>query len=225
MKKYEILLFVAFGILSETALRLNESIGFVLYFALASTVWIVLSRAKKTDESAKLLMLLLILPLYRISELFINFNLFWNVLIGYILLLFLGIYYLVTFKIKVGLKGSNLRFIGFAILIGFLAGFFFSKYFSLEINKTIVYVILFGSIAEEILFRGLILKQTENLHGKVFAIIISSLMYGVFSLNFGLGFAVFAFIFSIFTGWMYTSMKSIYLAILANVAFHIMLLT
>lgn len=47
----------------------------------------------------------------------------------------------------------------------------------------LIYCILVGPIAEEILFRGIFLKNNER-YGRVFAIVFSSVLFGVFHANF-----------------------------------------
>ena len=61
-----------------------------------------------------------------------------------------------------------------------------------------LYVILFGPIMEEILFRGVLLHRLEK-YGKVFAIVVSAISFGVFHGNLTQG--IFAIIIGLLLGY------------------------
>ena len=130
MKKYILWLLALSLLLSEIILQFSPAFAFVCYCILIGGCLISLSLKESLDNYGKLLVFFMILPIIRISGLFLQFNFILNSLILYYILLFLVVFYLIQFKIRLGFS-SKLLFslpivLIFSCVVGFLGNFLFS---------------------------------------------------------------------------------------------------
>jgi len=199
-------------ILSEIILRFSNTWGFVSYFVLVSGVLISLSKLEELDDFNKLSIVLMILPVLRILELFLNFGGFSKVVIESYLFLFLVVFYSFKFKIEVGYNKKGIGFLPLIVLLGIFFGILGNQLFNFDKNILILAILPVVVFSEEILFRGMIQNLFNKRQGLFFAILISSALYGVFSLSFGFSISVFFFFMSLISGLIYGFVRNIYLA-------------
>ena len=201
MKKHIIILLVLILILSEICL-------------------LSLSHIDVLNNYGKLMIVFMIVPIARIIEVFITFEFFWKVLIFYSILLFLSFYYSVRFKLDHGHKKEKLGFLPFAVAVGIGLGIMSQSLFMFNKYSWLIYFIPFIAYSEEILFRGMIQNILgKNLTASV-AVLITALLYGVFSSGYGILFASFMFLTGIVIGIVYSSTKNIFLAVVINFLVH-----
>ena len=80
----------------------NAKIGAIMYFVLMSVSLILLSRQNGLDNISQMIIVFLVVPLVRIAGLFMDISYVWKIVLGYGILLFLGVYYLREFDIDIG---------------------------------------------------------------------------------------------------------------------------
>ncbi len=220
MKKHFAVLVILILILSEIILNINATAGFILYSCLAALCLLSLSHTKVLNEYGKLIIVLMIVPIVRITELFISLNFFWKILISYSILLFLAFYYSVRFKLDHGHKKEKLGWLPLAIIIGIGLGLIGSFFFNLNHYAWLIYLIPLIAYSEEILFRGMIQNLIKEGYGVALSILATSLLYGIFSLGYGALFAIFMFFAGIIIGLVYNHTKNIFLAAAINLLMH-----
>lgn len=225
MKKLTFI-FVILGILiSELIFNWNQTAGFVIYSALLGVVLISMEKDIHFEKSEVLLIFLMIIPIARIAELFIPFGGFWKVFIFYAIIIFLAVYYAGKFRIRSGeTELEDLSYPLVIVVVGVLAMGGAELIFHME-HSIIIPIILLIAYAEEILFRGEIQNLTMEKYGPVYAIICTSLLYGIFSISYGFPIFMFAFAASLILCTVYRFTKSIYLTFIINVVFHAALFT
>ncbi len=216
MKKAWLFLLVLVLLLSELVLKINASMGFLLYIGLITGVLLALHKAESLDNNGKLMVILLILPIIRISEVFLDFSYLWRTLIVYYALLFLACFYCFRFRINPGYTRRNLALLPLVILLGIVLGVLGN--FLLDFGKNIGVLALIPAIAfsEEILFRGLIQKLIKTEHSAFFSILLTAIIYSIFSLSFGFPAVLFVFIVSLIISLVYNFTENIFLAIAIN---------
>ena len=90
--------------LSEIALNFKISLGFILYGALIALSLLSLSHVKTLNNYGKIIIVFMIIPIVRLTGLFIELGFFWKTLISYSILLFLAFYYSIRFKLSFKLR-------------------------------------------------------------------------------------------------------------------------
>lgn len=230
MEKYIVPLIVLALILSEAYLNINEDIGFVLYGFLIGVCLLYLSHLRSLKDydgslksNGKLVIVFMIVPIVRITELFITLEFFWKVLISYGILLFLSFYYSARFELDHGHKKEKLGLLPLAIISGVVFGAIGNFSFGFEKYFWMVYLIPFISYSEEILFRGMMQNLLEKSYGIWASVFISALLYGIFSLGYGILFSVFIFFAGTAIGIIYSKTKNIFLAVAINMMMHLFL--
>jgi membrane protease YdiL (CAAX protease family) len=164
----------------------------------------------------------MILPIVRISELFIEFNFLIRSFIIYYILGFLAVFYSIKFSINPGYTKKGLVLIPLVIIVGVILGII-SNMFELNKYAELIFLIPIIAFSEELLFRGLIQNIINKEYGFIASIFFSSLLYCIFSLySFPLLFIVIAF--SLISGIIYHFTKNIYLSIILNLVFHLFIL-
>lgn len=223
MKKY-LLIFIGMAlILSEIMLRIKPEFAFISYSVLIGGCLIALSKKKNLDNHSKLLIVFLILPIVRISELFLNFSLIWNTAVLSAIFFFLVIFYSVKFKINPGYKSKFLILIPVVILLGANLGLMGNALFEFEKVSGFLFFLPILIFSEEVLFRGMIQNLVKQEYSVFSSIFFTSLIYGIFSLSFGLLEGVFFFFISMILSLIYNYTKNIYLSILLSFAFHLVI--
>ena len=221
MKKHLPALLVLAIILSEIMLNFNEKIGFAFYVVLISGVLLPLSKIEKLDDYTKLIIVLMILPIIRISELFIAFNLFFRSLIFYFILFFLVTFYIIKFKVNPGFKKKGLILLPLAILLAISLGFFSQNFIEINKNLGVIFLIPIIVYGEEVLFRGLMQRYMKKTNGAFSSVLLVSLIYGVFSLSYGFPIAMFLFVVSIILGVVYNYTENLFLTITMSFIIHL----
>src|SRR3989344_3233897 len=189
MEKKIVLLLVLALVLSEIFLNINEAVGFIMYSILIAFCLLSLSHVESLNDPGKLMIVFMIIPIVRITESFITFGFFWKIIISYSILLFLSFYYSVRFKLDHGHKKEKLGFLPFAVAVGIGLGIMSQSLFMFNKYSWLIYFIPFIAYSEEILFRGMIQNILgKNLTASV-AVLITALLYGVFSSGYGILFA------------------------------------
>ena len=209
--------------LSEIILRINETAGFLLYSFLILGCLLSLSKAKLLNNDAKLLIVFIILPILRISELLIFLEFFWKINLVYLILFFLVTFYSVKFNINPGFSKGNLWMIPIVIVLSVILGFVGNFFFTFEKHPEFLFLLPLIAYSEEILFRGLIQNYSEKIYGVVASILFSSVLYLIFSLSLGIFAVIFIFIASLIIGIIYHFTKNIFLVIIMNFILHLFL--
>jgi len=217
MKKGLLVLILLFIFLSEIGLKINVTLGFVFYIALITGVLLSLHKVESLDNYGKLAVIFLILPMIRIAEFFMNFDYFWKNLIVYYILLFLVCFYSFKFKINPGYNKKYLVLLPLAILLGISLGFLGNSLFSFEKDIKILILVPVIAYSEEVLFRGLIQNLIKKEYSWVIAVLITAIIYGIFSLSFGFNFLVFIFLVNLIISLIYNFAGNIFLTITINI--------
>jgi membrane protease YdiL (CAAX protease family) len=172
------------------------------------------------DKSEMLLIFLMIVPIARISELFLPFTALWKIFTFYAIIAFLGIFYASKFWIKA--NEVKLEDMSYPVIIAVVSVFAMAgaEYFFGMKNSIVIPLIFFIAYAEEILFRGEIQNLTNEKYGGVYAVFFTSLLYGIFTISYGFPVYLFAFLASIILCLTYQYTKNIYWTFFMNVVFH-----
>lgn len=222
MRKYLLVLLSLSMFLSEIILRINQTFGVFLYSLLITGCLIALSKKESLDNYGKLIIVFMILPIIRIVELFLVFEIFWRVFVVYFILLFLVSFYCLKFKINPGYTKEKLGLLPWVILVAVFLGFMGNVLFEFDKYLGFVFLIPIIAYSEEVLFRGLIQNLGEKSCGVFCSIFFSSFLYGIFSLSFGFS-VIFIFIIAFVIGLTYYFTKNIFLTIAINMIFHLFL--
>ncbi len=211
MEKKLLTLIIITLFLAEILILQNQTLGFILYSILILGTFLAISKSEKINNYFKILLILMTLPILRISQLFINFSVFWNTAVIYFLFFFLTCFYIFKFKINPGFTKKYLYLLPLTILLGIILGFFSSQL----AEKTPQILILLPIIAfsEEVLFRTIQVYLTK-LYSPIAGILIPALLFTIFS---SLGIiSISLLISSIIIGIIYHYTKNIYLSISIN---------
>ncbi|MDD5192278.1 MAG: CPBP family glutamic-type intramembrane protease [Candidatus Nanoarchaeia archaeon] len=223
MKKlYFILLVLAF-ILPEIMLNVNKYAGVLIYAVIIGFILFDIEEYEFMNNSEKLLIFLMIIPLARISEFFINFNFFWKTAIFYFVICFLVILYTGKFRINPRYTKSKLWFLPISIIIGICLSYIGSLYFDFGNHFELVFLIPFIVFSEEILFRGMIQNIAKKEYGSMVSVICVSLLFAIFSLSFGFKFAYFMFAANLIMCLVYDRTENIWLTIPINLCINLFL--
>jgi membrane protease YdiL (CAAX protease family) len=206
-----------FGV--ELMLNMFFNLGFLIYAVLIGVILILAENEIHMNKSEKLLIFLMILPIARIAGLFLEFNFFWNTLIFYLLVIFLVVYYSLKFKIRTRPFIGNPLYFLFVVLVGGLLSILGKQIFHFEFAY-LIFLISIIAYAEETLFRGGLQNLTRDCFGNL-AILSTSLLYAIFSMNYGLEFFAIAFFSSLIISTVYRFTKTLYLPFLLNIIFHV----
>jgi len=220
-KKHFVILIIFLIIYSEIFLQFNAVVGFVLYSFLIAMCLLSLSHHKYLNNYSKLIIVLMIVPIVRLTELFLSLDFLWKLVVSYSILLFLSFYYSVRFKLDHGHKKGSLAFMPIAIIFGIAIGFAGKYFFSFQMPSWIIFFIPVITYSEEILFRGMLQNLMKEGYGASFAVIISTGLYAIFSLSYGIVFAGFIFLAGLFIGIVYNYSKNIFGATLMNFLMHL----
>jgi len=207
-------------LLCEILLVRNVTISFLMYSFLVTGVLLSLSYQKQEsgelNNSGKLLLVLMIFPIVRIVELFLSLDFFWKTELVYGLMLFLGVFYLIKFKIDIGVR-KNLWLTPLVICLGMLLGFIGNVFFDFPKYSGILFLIPLIGFSEELLFRGLIQNLTEKNSGVLSSIFLTSVLYGILHLSFGISLALVFFVVSLVICFVYYLTRNIILSSLMNI--------
>lgn len=221
-KAFFIFLIIAF-LFAEIILTFNKLIGVLLYSLLVAVILFDLEEYEHLIHSDKLLVFLAIVPIARIAEFFINFNLFWKTAVFYFAISFLIIYYTRSLKINPGYTTSKLWFFLVSIIIGILLSYMGSLYFDFGKHFELIFLLPFIVFSEEILFRGMIQNYTKKSYGSLFAVIATSVLFAIFSLSFGFKFLYFIFAANLIMCLIYDKTENIWLTIPINLFINLFL--
>jgi membrane protease YdiL (CAAX protease family) len=216
MKKPFFILIILAIFLSEISLKLNVLVGCLVYAVLVGVILISLEKDRILEHSEKLLLFLAIVPIARIAECFIKFDVFFEAIIFYSILLFLVIYYVNKFRVDLGYELRTLIYLPFTIAIGFLLGFIGDYFFIFDKNTQFLFLLPIIALSEEILFRGMIQNFAKKEYGSSFSILFVSLLVSTFSLSFGISFALFMFISNLIICFIYDKTDNVWLTIPIN---------
>ncbi len=217
-----IFLIIAF-LLSELILSINRNAGFLIYVIIIGILLINLEKDETLSHSEKLLVFLMIVPIARISELFINFSFFWKTVMFYFAISFLVVLYTRRFKINPGYTKSRLWFLPISIIIGICLGYAGSLIFNSGEYLEILFLLPFIVFSEEILFRGMIQNYAKKEYGSIISIIGTSLLFAVFSLSHGFALAYFMFMANIIMCLIYDRTENIWLTLPINLCINLSL--
>lgn len=221
-KAFFIFLIIAF-LFAEIILTFNKLIGVLLYSLLVGLILFDLEEYEHLTHSDKLLVFLAIVPIARISEFFINFNLFWKTAVFYFAISFLIIYYTRNLKINPGYTTSKLWFFPISVIIGVCLGYIGSLYFDFGKHFELIFLLPFIVFSEEILFRGMIQNYTKKSYGSLFAIIFTAILFVIFNLSFGFKFLYFIFAANLIMCLIYDRTDNIWLTIPINLGINLFL--
>lgn len=208
-----LLMVISSIIITEIILRINETAGFVFYLFLITGVLLAFSKIEHSINSKNLTIILLILPVLRIAELFIRFDFFWKALIFYYFLSFLVVYYSFEFRIKVGYTKKWLSLLPLVIILAVLLGVLGNSLLGFHKSLTFLIILPVLVYSEEVLFRGMIQNLAGNEFSYFFSILISAILYGVFSSTYGFYAFIFFFALAFITGLIYSITRNIFLTL------------
>jgi membrane protease YdiL (CAAX protease family) len=214
--------FVLFGfgiILSEIVLNFSEIAGFALYIVLVGLALVSMENDIYITKSEKLLAFMMVIPIARISEFFLDFGFFWKTLIFYLILAFLAVYYIGRFKLDAEYNIGSIVY-PIALLIAGVLGAIGAKYFLGFQQPEIVFLIPLMAYSEEILFRGAIQNLTKDCYTVVHSIVFPSLLYTIFSLSFGFPIVLIALLVSVIISFVYFYTKSLLMPFIINLLFN-----
>lgn len=223
MKKPIFISLILVFFLAEIMLGINKYIGILIYALVLGLILIDLEEDDFLIQSDKLLIFMMILPIARISEMFVSFNFYWKTIIFYFVIYFLVLFYMRRFKINPGYTKSKLWFIPLSIIIGIYFGYIGNHYFGFEKHPEILFLLPFIVFSEELLFRGMMQNYAKKEYGPNTAIICTSLLFAIFSLSFGLGFAFFIFLANLVICMIYNKTSNIWLTIPINFFMNLLL--
>lgn len=216
-------LIIAF-LLSEIVLSMNRYAGLLIYVAIVGAILIGIEEDYEfLIHSEKLLVCLMIIPIARISEMFISFNFFWKTVIFYLVISFLAILYTKRFKLNPGYTKNKLWFLPVSIIIGICLVYIGSVFFDFGKHFEILFLIPFIVFSEEILFRGMIQNYSNKEYGSLVSIIGTSLLFAVFSLSYGFEFSYFILIANLIMCLIYDRTENIFLTIPINLCINLFL--
>jgi membrane protease YdiL (CAAX protease family) len=220
MNKTAFIIVITGILLSELVFQFNQTFGFLLYSVLLGFVLISMERDMYVNKSDVLLILLMIVPIARISELFMTFNSLWNMFIFYSILTFLAVYY--ANKLRIRSEMVELGDFGYGIIV-IVVGVLLAlgaKYIFHMNNPAIIFLILFIAYAEEILFRGEIQNLSKQRYGPIYSILFTSLLYAIFSISYGSTMFLISFGASLVLCLLYYYTKNIFVTFLGNIILH-----
>lgn len=207
--------------LSEILLHINETLGFVSYTLIITGILIVLSNLESLDSMGKLVIVLMIFPMIRILELFLQLSNYWRISIVYYLFLFLALYYFIRFKFEYKPKKGGFWWIILSIFLGVLFGFVGKGLFHTEKSLMFITIIPIIVFAEELFFRGMVQELITRNYGLSYGIILTALFYAIASLGFGAGLIMFFILLSLILSIIYGITKNLWLTIIINAIVHI----
>lgn len=223
MEKYLLILFTFALFLMEIILGLNPIAGFLFYNVLIAGCLIALSQKEKINNDGKLMISLLILPVIRVTELFIQFSYSTRVFLVYFILFFLVLVYAIKFKVDFKNWKKALYILPLTLAAGAIIGIAGNSLFSLGKFPEFIFFLPVIAFSEEVLFRGLIQKFIKKEYSLFSSIFFPSLLYGIFSLSFGLGFALFMFIANIFLCIIYYNTENVWITIPINLLMNLII--
>ncbi len=223
----------------ESILLYNQILGLFLYAMLIGIVLIKIDKdtsisITKSDISInkkdliskadKLLLFLMIVPILRITEFFIDFNSFFNIFIFYSMLIVLSIFYLNRFSLDKEYNFHRKKNLFYILFGSFSLIIFF--YFYLDLwEGFLIFLVPMIAYGEEILFRGGIQNLIKDYYEPLLSIILTSLIYTIFSLTYGFPIIIGIFLISALISFIHLITKSLALGIIINMIMHIILFT
>lgn len=175
----------------------------------------------KEDE---LLIFLMIVPILRITEFFIDFNELYNILIFYFMMVGLTIYYLRKFllekKYNYHKRKGTLSYLIFIFIIVFFIEYFFSIW-----ENSFIYIIPFIAYSEEILFRGGIFHLIKDSYNSLISVFLTSGIYTMFSFSHGVPLIFLIFSMSLIISYSHFRTNSLKLPIFFNVILQLLLVS
>ena len=219
MEKLLLWVFGLIVLLNEIVLKFSGDVGIFMYLILMTATLLILARNEKLDETSVLIIALLVVPLIRISELFLDVSFVWKVFVGNAILLFVGYYYSVRFGIDLGENLKGLLVLPFIVAIGALLGILGG--FGAEKSLGLLMVLPLVAFSEEIFFRGLMQNLIGKRCGVIYALVFPAVIYGVMSIGLGYWLAGLFFIMSFLSGVVYWATKNVFLSMVLNLVFSI----
>ena len=218
MKEMTFILVIIGIFFAELNLNLFSEFGFLIYAILVGVILILMENEVVMTKYEKIFLFLMIIPICRLAEFFVNFGFFWKTFIFYLMIIFLVIFYAIKLNIKTKPFIGNPIYFMYVVLGAGLLSLIAKYIFNLNFSG-IIFLIPIIAYAEEILFRGGIQNLTEECFGNL-SILSTSLLYAIFSMSLGFEFALIAFGASIILSTCYYFTKNLYLSFALNITFH-----
>jgi membrane protease YdiL (CAAX protease family) len=197
------------------------AVGFVIYAIFVGTVLIVMENELGPTKEEKVLVFLMIIPICRLAELFLNFNFFWNTLLFYFMVIGLVVYYAIKFKIKTRpFIGNPIYFIIVVIVAG-IASVVAKQVLGWSFAN-LIFLLPIVAYGEEIFFRGGFQNLTSEWFGS-FSILFTSFIYAAFTISYGFSFVLIAFFASLVISTIYHFTKNLYLSYVLNLIFQVLI--
>ena len=203
-------------LICECALIVEPNLGFVLYSLLVAGVLIALSKFEVLNNESKTLIALLVIPIIKIAEIFIDFNFLWKVFIFYIIFGSMAVYYFIRFEIKANFSRASFKRIIIALILGISLGIAGRYVLNIQIDQAFIALIPLVAFSEELFFRGILQNLASKSYGERAAIFLTSLLFFIFTLSLGVYPAVFFFVVSFLIGLLYEYSQNVFLCILAS---------
>jgi membrane protease YdiL (CAAX protease family) len=203
-------------LLLELILILNLFIGAVLYTGIILIALIAASKAKISENKVQIISAASSILIIRVAVLFLNLDLFFNLITAYSLLSVAAIFYTRKFK-KSGLKVKR---VGWAVLAAVLLGYAGSVIIELEKEWIFLAIVPLIAFSEETLFRGVILNAAEKEKDEESAVMFTSLFYAILFISHGIIPALFFFVAALIFGVIYVHIRSLPFMMLLNLILH-----
>ena len=211
-------------IMSELSFILNQNLGFAFYIAMISGTLIALAYADKLKDEGRLMTLFMIVPMFRICGMFLNFDFFFRALTGSYLLVILILAYSIKLKINPGYTAKWLWMAAITAIIGLASGFILNSLINFNKDIRLIMILPVLVFAEEVYFRGMLQQEVEKQNGLIIGIVINGILYGIYSLSFGWQIALVFFGVGLVCGALYGLTKNVFVAMPIGLAVHVLLL-
>jgi membrane protease YdiL (CAAX protease family) len=218
MKRLIVLGFALFVLLTEIIMGISENVGAVMYLVLMNVVLVIISRRGSLVAVDHMIVIFSIVPLVRIAGLFMDISYIWKMLLGYGVLLFLGMYYLYEFNVNIGKSGRCFWVLPVVVFCGAVAGVLANVGFAGDGVLVLIMLLPLVVFSEEIFFRGLMQNLIKKCCGNFYSILVPAMAYGALSFYLGAWLAVLFFFVGIASGLMYLYTRNIFVSVAFNLA-------
>lgn len=217
MKKITLISVIVGILISEILLVYAKIWGFLIYTIVAGVILVSMEKDNYMTKGEQILVLLLIIPILRISEFFIDFNILWKSIIFYGLMIALTYIYIAKFSLYKEYPVSNVKNHALVILAGLIGAYFAWRFWSFD---GIIFLIPFIAYAEELLFRGAFQNLIREKYGMWYSLAIVPILYTIFSLSQGFPMFLYILIASVVICVVYKYTKSILVTMAINMILH-----
>jgi membrane protease YdiL (CAAX protease family) len=206
MKHSGLFLFLALFLVAEIFILGASFISLIIYVSLLTIISLLYSSINYPDKHAQLFYLLLIIPVFRIAELFLPIQGGVRIMILSTILASLAIYLAYITKTKMKFRPNSKRRIGLSLVVSMTIALMGSRL--IESPPLLWYVLPLAVLSEEIFLRGVIMEKMMQCYKVHYAILFNALLSGILYASFGLNIALFHFFLGIALSASYACTRS-----------------